>query len=316
MPKISVIVPMYGVEEYIERCARSLFEQTMEDMEFIFVDDCSKDKSVEVLEKVIEEYPNRKNSVKIIHHDVNKGLPQARKTGVYASTGEYIAHCDSDDWMDLNAYQLLYEKAKETDADMVFFDYTRTDGKSREDHIAMFDGLSREDIIVNMLAGKILFGVVFHIDKRSLYFDEGFVWPEYNMSEDLLFTCQLVSRAKTISKLYNVLYFYYYNPLSLTKTRDDSKRLAQSGGNIAKLITVLEGSNLANKELCVLLCKLSMKHRCVDGIMTREGYRRWRNTYPEVKMNVIFDKRIPKVMRIRYFLGYTRTFQLVKMFTR
>ena len=59
MPKVSVIIPVYGAESFIERCARSLFEQTLEDMEFIFVDDCSPDRSVEILNKVVSEYPNR-----------------------------------------------------------------------------------------------------------------------------------------------------------------------------------------------------------------------------------------------------------------
>ena len=63
MPKVSVIIPVYGVEPFIERCARSLFEQTLEDMEFIFVDDCSPDRSVEILNKVVSEYPNRNVSV-------------------------------------------------------------------------------------------------------------------------------------------------------------------------------------------------------------------------------------------------------------
>ena len=61
MPKVSVIIPIYNVEKYIERCARSLFEQTYENLEYIFVNDCSKDKSIEILEHVIEEYPKRQN---------------------------------------------------------------------------------------------------------------------------------------------------------------------------------------------------------------------------------------------------------------
>ena len=65
MPKVSVVIPVYGVEKYIERCARSLFEQTYDNIEYIFVDDCTKDRSIEILQKVLEDYPNRKNQVKI-----------------------------------------------------------------------------------------------------------------------------------------------------------------------------------------------------------------------------------------------------------
>ena len=81
--KVSVCIPVYGVEKYIERCARSLFEQTMkDDIEFIFVDDCTPDKSIEILQKVLEEYPERKNQVKIIRHETNKGLTGARNTAL------------------------------------------------------------------------------------------------------------------------------------------------------------------------------------------------------------------------------------------
>lgn len=164
MPKVSVIVPIYGVEEYIERCARSLFEQTMDDMEFIFVNDCTKDNSMDVLQRVMKDYPNRREQIKIICHTENKGLPQARKTGILVSTGDYIAHCDSDDWMEHDAYQLLYEKAINSESDMVFFDYCRTDGITKEDFTAKIEGYGIEDLIVRMIAGKILFGVVFHLD--------------------------------------------------------------------------------------------------------------------------------------------------------
>ena len=118
--KVSVCIPVYGVEKYIERCARSLFEQTMKDgIEFIFVNDCTKDKSIEILEQVLGEYPERKEQVKIIHHEKNKGLVAARKTGLAHATGDYIIHCDSDDWVDLNLYETMYNKAVEVNADVV-----------------------------------------------------------------------------------------------------------------------------------------------------------------------------------------------------
>ena len=68
--KVSICVPVYGVEKYIERCARSLFEQTYEDVEYVFVDDCTQDRSVELLQNVIENYPSRKDKVRIIHQVV------------------------------------------------------------------------------------------------------------------------------------------------------------------------------------------------------------------------------------------------------
>lgn len=97
--KVSIIIPIYGVELFIERCAISLFEQTLDDIEYIFVDDCTMDKSVQILQGIIAKYPQRKDNVFIIRHERNKGLASARKTGLKFVHGEYVAHCDSDDWL-------------------------------------------------------------------------------------------------------------------------------------------------------------------------------------------------------------------------
>ena len=120
---VSVVVPVFGVEKYIERCARSLFEQTLPEMEFIFVDDCTKDRSIEILERVLEEYPHRHGQIHIVHHENNKGLPQARKTGIQLAKGQYIAHCDSDDWVDRDMYRSMYNVARCKNADIVFCDF-------------------------------------------------------------------------------------------------------------------------------------------------------------------------------------------------
>ena len=87
---ISIIVPIYGVEAYIEQCG-------WKDIEFVFVNDGTPDNSMEVLAEVLNDYPSRKGQVKIINKP-NGGLPQARKSGVEVATGDYIMHVDSDDW--------------------------------------------------------------------------------------------------------------------------------------------------------------------------------------------------------------------------
>ena len=99
-PKVSMLIPIYGVEKFIERCAISLFEQTYQNIEYIFVNDCTKDDSINVLERVINRYPNRKPFVRIINHAQNKGLAGARNTAVANATGEFIMHVDSDDYVD------------------------------------------------------------------------------------------------------------------------------------------------------------------------------------------------------------------------
>ena len=122
-PRVSIIIPVYNVEDYIERSVVSLFEQTLEDMEFVFVDDCSPDKSIEILCKILLEYPQRKSQVKIIRHDYNKGVAAARNTGLKNATGEFIGWVDPDDWVESSMLEELYAQAKRNNADMVLCDF-------------------------------------------------------------------------------------------------------------------------------------------------------------------------------------------------
>ncbi len=100
MIKVSVIIPVYNVEKYIEHCARSLMEQTLMDIEYIFVDDCTPDHSMEILQRVLTDYPERLESIRIIHHTQNSGLATVRNTGLQSAQGEYIKHCDRADWVE------------------------------------------------------------------------------------------------------------------------------------------------------------------------------------------------------------------------
>lgn len=110
--KISVIIPIYNVERFITRCAISLMKQTLkEDVEFIFVDDATPDRSIDLLQEVINQYPERRNQVRLIRHAKNKGLPAARNSGLKVAVGEYIFHCDSDDWLELDMLETLYDVA-------------------------------------------------------------------------------------------------------------------------------------------------------------------------------------------------------------
>lgn len=123
MYQVSILVPIYEVEKYIERCARSLFEQTYDNLEYIFVDDCTPDKSIDILKQVMEDYPNRKNQVRIIKHERNRGLAAARNTALDAAQGSFLSHVDSDDYLDRDAIRLLVEKQEETGADIVSGNY-------------------------------------------------------------------------------------------------------------------------------------------------------------------------------------------------
>jgi glycosyltransferase involved in cell wall biosynthesis len=230
MPKVSVIIPVYGVEKYIERCARSLFEQTLDDIEYIFVDDCSPDKSIAILENIIKEYQPRLNkehkNVRIEKMSQNSGLPNVRRYGIKLATSDYIAHCDSDDWVDVHMYEEMYNKAIEEDADVVVCDFCSTDCEN-EQYSKGLISKERENVIVDVLLWRIAGCLWNKLVRRKEYTDHDLNYPTHNMGEDAALIVQILWNAKRISYLPKPLYYYYTNPTSITKDVTDDNKIRQ-----------------------------------------------------------------------------------------
>ena len=116
---VTVIVPVYGVEKYIVECAESLFAQTYSDIEYVFCDDCTPDRSIELLREVMERYPERKEHVRIIRNEQNKGLGGTRRHLISHINSEAFIIVDSDDVLPPNAVRILVDRMKETDTEIV-----------------------------------------------------------------------------------------------------------------------------------------------------------------------------------------------------
>lgn len=207
--KVSVCVPIYGVEKYIEQCAVSLFEQTYKDIEYIFVNDCTPDKSIEVLKSVIERYPERRGQVNIVTHEHNKGLGGARRTALLNATGDYIMHVDSDDYVAKNAVELLVNKAQESHADIVDCAFAEVaNGKlvsSKQPYHGktdIYNGiiLSRLGLITNQIWGRLI--------KRTLYTENNIINEDgVDLGEDYSVLPKLLLKGKR-TYIDDVLYFY------------------------------------------------------------------------------------------------------------
>lgn len=206
-PLVSILVPIYGVEQYIERCAISLFEQTYDNIEYIFVNDATKDNSIAVLNTVIEHYPNRKSAVHIVHHPHNKGLSAARNTAVANSTGEYLIHVDSDDYLAVNAIYHLTAKAEQTKADIVLFD---TNILTNAGVVAEKVGYThKQTYIKHMLLHTEKCAHWNKFYRGSFYRHSGIQSCEdIRLAEDYAVTPRLVHEAQIIAVLHEPLYFY------------------------------------------------------------------------------------------------------------
>lgn len=208
MPKVSVVVPVYNVERYVERCVRSLFEQTLDDIEYVFVDDCTPDNSVEVIKKVLREYPHRLHQVKFIHHLVNKGLTAARNSGLELATGDYIAHCDSDDWVSLNMYESLLKRAEQTNADVVYCNFYMAYLDAMVEHSNLEVINDRTEYLQKYMttAWTSIWNL---IAKKRLYMDNHLESPSnFTYCEDFYLTVKLMFFAEHIEKINTPLYYY------------------------------------------------------------------------------------------------------------
>lgn len=215
--KISLLIPVYGVEKYIERCARSLFGQTYQNIEYIFVDDCTKDSSIAVLKKVLDDYPFRKEQVTIIHHNFNKGLSAARNTAFNHATGDYIIHVDSDDYLELDAVRLLCKCIETEYADVVVFDnYCVYGNRIVENHQHIPN--DKTSYIKNLIERKNQSSIWGKMFLRKLVLDSGVQSVEsVNFGEDYAVVPRLMYYAKKIVKLDECLYYYVrYNKGSYT----------------------------------------------------------------------------------------------------
>lgn len=308
MPKVSVIIPVYGVEKYIERCARSLFEQTLEDMEFIFVNDSTRDNSIDILLEVINEYPQRKNQIKILTHEVNKGLPAARQTGIKAAKGDYIAHCDSDDWVTPNAYQEMYETAAKENADMTICDFFISDGKTYRPYYTTLSNTEENNLFVYI-------NIWTRLAKRSLYENE-IQYPICAMFEDRVLSMQLTLFANKVVTISKPLYYYFSNTESICRVFTEDKclkRWEQAVANTNIMMNVLKRKGLTEK-YPVQVCrqKYEARHQIAPITNKTVYYKMWASCFPEINKIMFFSRDIKLSEHIRFILTYFRLFALLR----
>lgn len=205
---VSILVPIYKVEKYIEKCAVSLFEQTYDNIEYIFVDDCSPDDSIALLKKVMERYPERVNQVKIVRHEQNAGLSNARITGLNNCNGIYLLNVDSDDYIEREMVEVMLKKALETDSDMVVCDFNYVFTGQVKRMINVLEN-NRIKYIANLITRRSSVCVCGRLIKKSLYFTNSvYPVPDLNYAEDYVVTPRLVYYAHNIDKVDKAFYNY------------------------------------------------------------------------------------------------------------
>lgn len=217
-PKISIIAPIYGVEQYIVEFADTVLSQSYPHIEFIFVNDGTKDRSIELLEALIaDKYEHLRPQIKIIHK-LNGGLPAARRTGIDNATGDYIYHVDSDDWLSEGAIEKIAAKIVATDADIVYFNYVKEyPSRSSIKRDRSYANGSQREFVRNMYNHRSFGSLCNKCVRRSLYTENTIYVPKYGYAEDCYVSTQLVGYSKSVAYLdENVYHYRKGNPNALT----------------------------------------------------------------------------------------------------
>lgn len=293
---VSVIIPVYNVGKFIERCARSLMEQTIDNVEYIFVDDASPDNSIQILQKVLADYPNRRDNVRILTHAENKGLPAARNTGLAVAQGKYIFHCDSDDFVEPDMLEQLYGKAIECDADIVWCDWYLTFENS-ERYMTQPAYDTPLEALKAMLSGVMKYNVWNKLVRRSIYVENKIEFPAgYGMGEDMTIML-LFAYAERISYLPHAFYHYVKlntNAFSQTYSKRHLQELQHNVATITDKLETLFGNTLEQE---ISFLKLEAKFPFLFS-NDRKKRKLWQEWYPEANRFILQNHNISMRSRL------------------
>ena len=226
-PLVSICVPIYNVEEYIERCLISLFEQTYDNLEYIFINDCSQDHSIDILNKVSKRYSNRIGQIRIIENKSNLGLASTRNKSILYANGEFLTIVDSDDYIDKRMIELFMDAEQSTNADIItcqnyhlFNSFTKifdnyTSASPKETSMLIFQ---------RKFAGSI-WGRLYRTDlfkNNNIKCEDGI-----NMGEDLQQVCKLFYYSKKVVYISQPLYYYDFTRKSSYSNHYTKEKLYQ-----------------------------------------------------------------------------------------
>ncbi|MBQ7890380.1 MAG: glycosyltransferase [Erysipelotrichaceae bacterium] len=293
MGLISVIIPVYKVEEYLERCLDSVINNTYKDLEIICVDDGSPDRCPLILER----YANIDNRIKVIHKN-NGGLSSARNAGMDIMTGDYVAFIDSDDWIHPLYFELLMNNLMEKAADLVICDYQRVYENKNPDK---YDDIRTKKIsIEDILSEHKLKGYVWgKLYKKELL--NGNQFSECTKVEDAFFNIAIYSNHPHLNAVYiDVPLYYYFVRQGSLITKFNGTELIELASSYEQLIHRFDNLNV-QKLLCTEILK-----RCLSARYTF-SVRNEKDRMPECQRmmkSALFELKKNKQVSFKEILKY------------
>ena len=309
--KVSVIIPFYKVESFVERCTRSLLEQTLADVEFIFVDDASPDGSRAIIERVAAEYDR---DVRILTHPQNQGLPAARNTGMAEARGEFIYHCDSDDYLEPTMLEDMYNAAMTEQADFVYCDFYLDFGTSRREMTNPSYTDPEQMVKEGFLAGLMKYNVWNKLVARRMYGESGIRFPAgHGMGEDMTMIL-LATHATRTAHVAKPLYHYVKLNANAFSNTFSKKHLDDIRFNADRTFAGLADWNVSEKEAYLSFFKLNLKLPFLFS-EDRQQLRLWKQWYPEANRYIKQNSFQPGRTRLVQRWAASGLFSLVRFYT-
>lgn len=279
--KVSILVPFYKVEKYVGRCVDSLFSQTYKNIEYIFVNDCTPDKSMDVINEHIKKY-GVAEKCKMIIHETNQGISASRNDCLDNMTGDYFLFIDSDDYIDKDMVELLVEAAVKENADISGCGYIEEYADHRVEHPQHYT--NDHDEMMRAITLLTIKGVMWKLLVRSTivteHRDEVRFIPDRNMVDDYLFCCQIFYYAQRFAGVDRCMYHWIqYNPNNYTHTtifavesQAAAIRKVEEFYNEKGVIDIV--SDELRKRKFISKLPLLLDKNCID-------VKRWRSLFPE-----------------------------------
>lgn len=297
---VSVIIPVYNVEQYVARCARSLFEQSLQKIEYIFINDASTDGSSQLVKDILSEYPARQAHVQFIENARNIGAAGTRNVGLKNATGQYVTFCDADDWIDSSAYTDLYNATNKTTIDLVWCDYYNTFA-NHEEYKTQLCTENSLDCIRGLLTERLHGSLCNKLFKRSLFSEKqiGFI-NGLNMWEDLRLSVQFIYFSASLKYVPKAYYHYVqYNDSSLSNA-NDQKTLTEILKNTEGILAFLDQQQIRGLDEEIQIFKLAAKQTLLFKV-EKSAFVKWKNIFPEANSHIWSFSTLPFHLR---FLGW------------
>lgn len=313
-PIVSVIIPVYNAADTLDVGLNSIRSQVYKELEIIFINDCSKDNSLDLLLAFQSELKNEGLKIKIHSHNVNQGVAVARNTGLELATGDYIVYLDADDILDERAISECVEIAVSKDLDILGFNWYLGFKESRR----LMNQPNFEtpfEAITLMLSGLMRWNLWLFFVKRELYETNNFRFiPKMNMGEDLMMTVKLFTVANKVHYLNKPFYTYrQVNDNSLTKQYTLS-HMAEVSENLQVAQSFLEKSIYKNQlGNLVNYLKLNIKLPLLISD-SNDQYKKWLNWFPESNSYVTDNKLISWRIRSLQWLALNKFFWLLRFY--